>query len=448
MGKAVTASPPNLRDEQQIEHRDNERTQVRVFMDGAFDLCHYGHFNAFRLGRSVGTYLVVGLNSDSSIAECKGNAPLMNESDRAVMVQSCKFVDEIITGVPYIMNEEYLQFVIEKYNIDYVLHGDDPCLVNGQDVYASAKAANKYRSFPRTEGISTTDIVGRMLQLARTQSEGRCVTNDFFDDTVDSHGLQFLGQQSLFLTTSHIIRKFSNDAASPANGCKVVYIDGDWDMFHPGHVRLLEMAKKVCRKQLCSTFCICMRIDFSFGCSSYPTTDQRGDYLIVGVHGDNAVVTKNERRRIQESRPRLPLPLMNLNERALSVLACRHVDEVVFDAPYTVTMEMVASLNISEIIAVDCKPSDCSSARAESDKSLQDLDTVGDIGDHERFRLVRDAGIVTFMDYPDPFKLSAIVERIQTEQDAFQSKYERKMKAEREFYQSKHSSTLERTEEF
>lgn len=37
------------------------------------------------------------------------------------------------------MNEGYLNSIIEAYSIDYIIHGDDPCLVNGQDVYASAK---------------------------------------------------------------------------------------------------------------------------------------------------------------------------------------------------------------------------------------------------------------------------------------------------------------------
>jgi ethanolamine-phosphate cytidylyltransferase len=81
--------------------------EVRVFIDGAFDVLHYGHMNAFRLGRSLGTQLVVGVNSDESIITCKG-PPLMNDQERLTMVSACKFVDEVVPGVPYIMNREYL----------------------------------------------------------------------------------------------------------------------------------------------------------------------------------------------------------------------------------------------------------------------------------------------------------------------------------------------------
>lgn len=54
-------------------------------------------------------------------------------------VKGCKFVDEVVSGVPYIMNDEYLKWVIEEYKIDYVVHGDDPCIVDGKDVYESAQ---------------------------------------------------------------------------------------------------------------------------------------------------------------------------------------------------------------------------------------------------------------------------------------------------------------------
>jgi cytidyltransferase-like protein len=41
-------------------------------MDGAFDMMHYGHMNAFRKGRALGTKLIVGVNSDETISICKG----------------------------------------------------------------------------------------------------------------------------------------------------------------------------------------------------------------------------------------------------------------------------------------------------------------------------------------------------------------------------------------
>lgn len=149
------------------EDDGSDGQEVRIWMDGAFDMMHYGHMNAFRQGKALGTHLVVGVNSDESIAQCKG-PPVMNDQERLTAVEGCKFVDEVVPGVPYVMSEEYLEYVIDKYRIDFVVHGDDPCIVDGKDVYAAAKAKGKYRSIPRTEGVSTTDIVGRMLLQSRS----------------------------------------------------------------------------------------------------------------------------------------------------------------------------------------------------------------------------------------------------------------------------------------
>jgi len=57
----------------------------------------------------------------------------------------------------------------------------------------------------------------------------------------------------------------------------------------------------------------------------------RGDYLLVGIHDDqtiNAIKGSNH-------------PLMNLQERVLSVLACKSVDEVVIGAPYSISAGML-----------------------------------------------------------------------------------------------------------
>ena len=121
-------------DENEFNESANNRNkkQVRVWMDGAFDMVHYGHINAFRQGRALGTHLIVGINSDESIQECKGAIPILNSAERCATVKGCKWVDEVVEDVPYVMTHEYISMVIEKYNIDIIVHGDDPCMVDGK----------------------------------------------------------------------------------------------------------------------------------------------------------------------------------------------------------------------------------------------------------------------------------------------------------------------------
>mmetsp|Transcript_28184 Transcript_28184/g.77442 ORF Transcript_28184/g.77442 Transcript_28184/m.77442 type:complete len:473 (-) Transcript_28184:31-1449(-) len=381
-----------------LQQMDQDKREVRIFMDGAFDLMHYGHMNAFRLGRSLGTHLVVGVNSDESITECKA-APLMNDQERLTLVSACKFVDEVVPGCPYIMNKDYLDYVIEKYRIDYVVHGDDPCIVNGVDVYAESKRRGKYRSIPRTEGVSTTDIVGRMLLLTKEHHMVDSFTGqengdgkDNGDNTIHKRSQEnaqsqhndeqnLLSRQSKFLTTSRMLKLFSSGNKAPSPGMKVVFIDGSFDFFHPGHVTLLKMAK------------------------------ERGDFLIVGIHGDSVV------NRILG----MNLPLMNLHERVLSVLGCRFVDDVVIDAPFAITEAMVASLNISEV--------------------LQSPDTGYGIRDEsDRFGQIN-PDLVYRIEQPCKFNLRSILQRIRRNQESFEARFERKMNAEKKFYETKHSSS-------
>lgn len=80
------------------------------------------------------------------------------------MVKSVKWVDDVIEDAPYEINEEFMNKLFNDYKIDYIIHGDDPCLLpDGSDAYAHAKKAGRYKQIKRTEGVSSTDIVGILL---------------------------------------------------------------------------------------------------------------------------------------------------------------------------------------------------------------------------------------------------------------------------------------------
>ena len=93
--------------------------------------------------------------------------------------------------------------------------------MDGRDVYETAKAAGRYKSIPRTEGISTTDIVGRMLLLTKdhhnTISTISSVdgvftpirSSDSRSSTPPMVTAPNLYTKSSFLTTSHTLRLFS-----------------------------------------------------------------------------------------------------------------------------------------------------------------------------------------------------------------------------------------------
>ena len=80
------------------------------------------------------------------------------------------------------------------------------------------------------------------------------------------------------------------------------------DLFHYGHVNFLRTAR------------------------------ERGDYLLVGVHSDEVV--RNYKRGA----------ILSMDERVASVAGCRYVDEVVPDAPLTLTREWIEQHDIDLVV--------------------------------------------------------------------------------------------------
>jgi len=374
-----------------------KQKQIRVFMEGAFDVMHYGHANAFRLGRQLGTTLVVGVNSSESIEEAKGAPPLMTDEERCASVRGCKFVDEVIPKTPYVMTREYLDWVIKTYNIDYVVHGDDPCFVDGVDVYGHVKKMGMFRSIPRTEGVSTTEIIGRMLLMTTSHHQRKQAENGNKNARKNSgskltkyfpkedHVIGYY-RSSQFHLTSRVIHLFSQPHRKIEPNMKVVYIVGSWDMFHAGHVEILKLAR------------------------------QLGDYLLVGIDND----AKVNRHRGEN------YPIMNIQERTLSVLQCKYVDDVIIDPPWNVSEEFIAALNISVVV------------RGSTD---EDSNTIREKSNKEHDEYYKGAitkGIFKLIPSPSKLTVTDIVERVVLNKKKLQAKIDKKMKAETDFYKEKH----------
>ncbi|KAH8874406.1 Ethanolamine-phosphate cytidylyltransferase [Schistosoma japonicum] len=147
----------------------NKKELIRVWVDGCFDLVHFGHANALRQAKSLGDQLIVGIHSDKEITKHKG-PPVFHEQERYRLIRAMKWVDEVVEDAPYFT---YIK-TLEKYSCDFCVHGDDLVVSNdGSDPYGEVKAANRYKEVKRTEGISTTALVSRMLKrIQQLQDQG------------------------------------------------------------------------------------------------------------------------------------------------------------------------------------------------------------------------------------------------------------------------------------
>ncbi|XP_036609841.1 ethanolamine-phosphate cytidylyltransferase isoform X2 [Trichosurus vulpecula] len=275
---------------------------VRVWCDGCYDMVHYGHSNQLRQARAMGDYLVVGVHTDEEIAKHKG-PPVFTQEERYKMVQAIKWVDEIVAGAPYVTALETL----DKYNCDFCVHGNDITLtVDGRDTYEEVKKAGRYRECKRTQGVSTTDLVGRMLLMTKAHHSSRELPSEYQEYT-DSFGKCPRSHSpwtgvSQFLQTSQKIIQFAS-GKEPEPGDTIIYVAGAFDLFHIGHVSFLEKVYQLAERP----------------------------YIIAGLHFDQEVNHYKGKN----------YPIMNVHERTLSVLACRYVAEVVIGAPYAITANLL-----------------------------------------------------------------------------------------------------------
>jgi len=135
---------------------------VRVYVDGIFDLFHIGHARALRQAKNLfpSTWLIVGVPSDELTHSLKGKT-VLTDAERYESVSHCRYVDEIVEDAPWYITREFL----DKHKIDFVAHGEDPCLdKEGNDVYQFVKDAGQFITIKRTEGISTSDLIMRIVK--------------------------------------------------------------------------------------------------------------------------------------------------------------------------------------------------------------------------------------------------------------------------------------------
>ena len=68
-----------------------------VFTNGCFDILHRGHLEYLSKSKELGSKLIVGINSDSSVKRLKGDSrPFNCQEDRRFLLEGLKCVDEVI----------------------------------------------------------------------------------------------------------------------------------------------------------------------------------------------------------------------------------------------------------------------------------------------------------------------------------------------------------------
>lgn len=319
--------------------------------------------------RQLGDELLVGVHSDEAILENKGPT-VMRLNERIMAVEACRWATKAVPHAPYVTSLPW----ISHYGCHFVVHGDDITSdSDGKDCYRYVKAAGRFKVVKRTPGISTTDLVGRMLLCTKShfiqslekrlsgdegpggelerQREGDAMLQRIKDYATDESGKApgcdvwyWHASKPAKLrrtTTSNTANSTANEprpgVARAATGSSalgpvkeekgkfhhlvqgkgvkpgqvVAYVDGGWDLFSSGHI---EFLRKVTEAEENAARERGWYAEEAVADRIAKTGADYGPvFLVAGIHDDEVI---NHWKGIN-------YPIMNIFERGLCVLQCK-----------------------------------------------------------------------------------------------------------------------------
>jgi len=131
-----------------------------VFTNGCFDLIHPGHIRCLARAKSLGDYLVIGLNSDASVKRIKEKGrPILPERERAEILCAFWFVDYVV-----LFKEDTPEKLIRALEPEVLVKGADwpTRKIVGADLVL--KKGGKVRQIDFVKGKSTSKIIAEIVR--------------------------------------------------------------------------------------------------------------------------------------------------------------------------------------------------------------------------------------------------------------------------------------------
>jgi glycerol-3-phosphate cytidylyltransferase len=120
----------------------------RIMVDMSVTLLHHGHIRILKKAAELGS-VIVALTSDEDVEKAKGYKPEMSFNERREILESIRYVDEVVVS-PWLIDDSFL----DDHDIDLLVHGND----NRNPV-----RRERLLIFARTEGISSTLLRKKVL---------------------------------------------------------------------------------------------------------------------------------------------------------------------------------------------------------------------------------------------------------------------------------------------
>jgi D-glycero-beta-D-manno-heptose 1-phosphate adenylyltransferase len=140
---------------QQLE-KENKKV---IFTNGCFDIIHAGHVTYLQQAKDLGDYLILGINSDSSVQKLKGpNRPIVPQNERITVLSALSMIDMII-----IFDESTPIALIKNIQPDVHVKGGDYIKEDLPEYPVIKSYGGEVYILPFVPGASTTNIIEKIL---------------------------------------------------------------------------------------------------------------------------------------------------------------------------------------------------------------------------------------------------------------------------------------------
>ena len=145
----------------EIRKRLRDDRKKVVFTNGVFDILHSGHVDYLTKSKALGDILIVGMNSDKSVKNIKGNKrPIVNQENRAIILASLKPVDFVV-----MFDEDTPAKLVDAIIPDVLVKGADWALDKIEGRETVIKNGGEVKNIKFVNEQSTSKIIQKILSL-------------------------------------------------------------------------------------------------------------------------------------------------------------------------------------------------------------------------------------------------------------------------------------------
>ena len=147
-----------LKDNIEIINRIKAERKKIVFTNGCFDLLHVGHIRYLAQAKKLGDFLIIGLNSNSSVKELKGeDRPINSFEDRATLLSAIESVDSVI-----MFEEQTPENLIKDIVPDILVKGGDYNIEDIVGYQTVMQNGGQVKTLSFYDGYSSTNYINKI----------------------------------------------------------------------------------------------------------------------------------------------------------------------------------------------------------------------------------------------------------------------------------------------